>query len=77
MAAKSNPGYDLPSSMCGMQGQKAAKSNPGYDLTTPVTFFLAGLGVGAILALVFSPRVDPVEIHSSHAPRSREYSPAL
>jgi hypothetical protein len=27
-----------------------------YDLYSAVTFFLVGLGVGSVLALVFSPR---------------------
>jgi hypothetical protein len=27
-----------------------------YDLSSAVTFFLVGLGVGSILALVFTPR---------------------
>lgn len=30
---------------------------PHYDLSTAVTFFLAGLGAGSLLALIFSPRV--------------------
>ena len=34
-----------------------APSKPAYDLPTAVTFFLAGLGAGAILALVFSPQL--------------------
>jgi len=29
---------------------------PRYDLPTAVTFFLAGLGAGSLLALIFSPR---------------------
>jgi hypothetical protein len=29
--------------------------NSRYDLPTAVTFFLAGLGAGSLLALIFSP----------------------
>jgi hypothetical protein len=28
----------------------------GYDLYSAVTFFLVGLGVGSVLALVFTPK---------------------
>ena len=28
----------------------------GYDVHSAVTFFLVGLGVGSVLALVFNPR---------------------
>jgi len=34
--------------------ESATKSE--YDLSSAVTFFLVGVGVGSILALVFSPR---------------------
>lgn len=40
-------------------------SKPVYDLPTAVTFFLAGLGFGAVLAVILSPRADN-EL-SSHA----------
>ena len=35
-----------------MQGTEKTE----YDLYSAVTFFLVGLGVGSILALVFNPR---------------------
>jgi hypothetical protein len=35
-----------------MQGEMQTE----YDLTSAVTFFLVGLGVGSILALLFNPR---------------------
>jgi len=34
-----------------------------YDFPTAVTFFLAGLGVGSLLALVFTPRSDLQSFH--------------
>jgi hypothetical protein len=30
-----------------------------YDLNSAVTFFLAGLGVGAVLVLAFNPKMEP------------------
>jgi hypothetical protein len=34
---------------------KGAKKG-GYDLHSAITFFLVGVGVGSVLALVFNPR---------------------
>jgi hypothetical protein len=34
------------------------RHNHEYDLPTAVTFLVAGLGIGAILTLLFSSRVD-------------------
>jgi len=41
-----------------------AQSKPAYDFPTAVTFFLAGLGAGAIVALIFSPQLG---LHSAPA----------
>lgn len=41
-----------------------AQSKPAYDFPTAVTFFLAGLGAGAIVALIFSPQLS---LHSAPA----------
>jgi hypothetical protein len=32
--------------------------NTEYDLNSAVTFFLAGLGLGAVLALAFNPKLN-------------------
>jgi hypothetical protein len=57
----------------------AALSKPEYDFPTAVTFFLAGLGVGAIVALAFSAQVKPAEGPRSQAAQAQgsHYSPAL
>jgi hypothetical protein len=47
---------------------EAATKNE-YDLYSAVTFFLVGLGVGSILALVFTPR-QSVELEALN-PRRR------
>ena len=36
-----------------------------YDLSTAVTFLMAGLGIGSLLALVFSPRSPRLDLLSS------------
>jgi len=35
-----------------------AQGTAGYDMPTAVTFFLAGLGIGTVLTLVFLPRAQ-------------------
>ena len=55
----------------------AMPAKPEYDFPTAVTFFLAGLGVGAILALAFSVQVKTLPMHPPQVERSNAYSPAL
>jgi hypothetical protein len=55
----------------------AALSKPEYDFPTAVTFFLAGLGVGAIVALAFSLQIKPAGIQHGQTTRSSQYSSAL
>jgi len=55
----------------------AMPTKPEYDFPTAVTFFLAGLGVGAILALTFSVQVKPLPMHSPQVERGNAYSSAL
>jgi hypothetical protein len=44
-----------------------------YDPSTAVTFLLAGLGLGAVLALVLAPRPEYGPVGSSYfKPRERE-----
>ncbi len=38
-----------------------------YDLPTAVTFLMAGLGIGTLLAIVFSPRSPQLDLLSSRA----------
>jgi hypothetical protein len=40
-----------------------------YDIPTAVTFLMAGLGIGSLLALVFSPRSPRLELLSSRDTR--------
>jgi hypothetical protein len=42
----------------GITNNMSARSKPVYDLPTAITFFLAGLGIGAVLAVILSPRAD-------------------
>jgi hypothetical protein len=35
-----------------------------YDVPTAVTFLMAGLGIGSLLAIVFSPRFPRVDLLS-------------
>lgn len=37
-----------------------------YDLPTAVTFFLAGLGMGAVLAVILAPRADAELASANH-----------
>lgn len=49
-----------------------------YDLSTAVTFFLAGLGVGSLLALLLSPRLDDrMVLPAATAIHRRAQPPAL
>ena len=48
-----------------------------YDLPTGITFFLVGLGVGAILALTFVPRTNTVVIPDRRSAENATVSPAL
>ena len=45
--------------------------NPHYDLATAVTFFLAWLGIGSLLAVVIAPR-DPEPATANLPPRRAE-----
>jgi len=38
----------------------------GYDARTAITFLLAGLGLGALTALLMSPRSRPEVLASAH-----------
>jgi hypothetical protein len=40
------------------------KNRPEYDISTAVTFLMAGLGIGSLLAILFTPR-----------PRAKEFVP--
>jgi hypothetical protein len=55
----------------------AAASKPEYDFPTAVTFFLAGLGVGAIVALAFSVQVKPVGVQRGQTAQGSQYSSAI
>jgi len=49
-----------------------------YDLSTAVTFFLAGLGVGSLFALIFSPRFGfLIDLADGEATPNRKRVPAL
>jgi len=48
-------------------------SRPQYDLATAVTFLMAGLGIGSLLAMLFSPRDPRPALISNSA--SRHASP--
>jgi|HubBroStandDraft_5_1064220.scaffolds.fasta_scaffold205075_1 hypothetical protein len=48
-----------------------------YDLPTAVTFLLAGLGAGWLLALLMPSRDGEVKRASSHGVHARVHSPAL
>jgi hypothetical protein len=37
---------------------KDATMKPGYDVDSAITFLLVGLGIGAVLALVFNPKME-------------------
>jgi len=39
--------------------------NARYDPRTAVTFLMAGVGLGAVLALIFSPRLHPFPMPAS------------
>jgi hypothetical protein len=39
----------------------------GYDARTAITFLLAGLGLGALTALLMSPRSRPEVLAPTHA----------
>ncbi len=45
---------------------EGARNKREYDLYSAITFLLVGLGIGSLLAIVFSPkqRVAPAGIHS-------------
>ena len=53
------------------------QSKTVYDLPTGVTFFLVGLGIGAILALVLSPNVEGGALRDRRSTGNRELSAAL
>jgi len=55
----------------------AIPSKPEYDFPTAVTFFLAGLGVGAIVALAFSIQLKPAEVQRRQTTQRSQYSSAL
>jgi hypothetical protein len=55
----------------------ATPSKPEYDFPTAVTFFLAGLGVGAIVALAFSVQIKPAGVQPGHAAQGSQYSSAI
>jgi hypothetical protein len=46
------------------------RSRPAYDFPTAVTFLFAGLGLGWILAFLFSPLAEPSPLRRP-LPRSR------
>ena len=50
----------------------------GYDPRTAITFLLAGVGVGAMLALIFAPRHPniPLPLHRRSADRRSGDRPA-
>ncbi|MGA7906661.1 MAG: hypothetical protein WCA16_04565 [Candidatus Sulfotelmatobacter sp.] len=43
----------------------ARKARDRHDLPTAVTFFLAGLGIGSLLAILLASRGDDMEASSS------------
>jgi hypothetical protein len=45
------------------------RNRPQYDLPTAVTFLIAGLGIGSLLAILFSPRSDGPAVLPSSARR--------
>lgn len=45
-----------------MNDEIKTKAWPEYDIPTAVTFLIAGLGIGSVIALLFSERAKP---HSS------------
>ena len=53
------------------------QERPHYDLPTAVTFLLAGLGAGWLLALLMPSRDGEVKRASSHGVHARVHSPAL
>lgn len=38
-----------------MRPETRMRSQQSYDMPTAITFLLAGLGIGSLLAIVFSP----------------------
>jgi len=48
-----------------------------YDMPTAVTFFLAGLGAGSLLALILAPRGEERAGHAPTAARSAGRGTAL
>jgi hypothetical protein len=44
-----------------------AEGRNGYDARTAITFLLAGLGLGALTALLVSPRPRPEALTPTHA----------
>jgi hypothetical protein len=49
------------------------RSRPQYDLPTAVTFLMAGLGIGSLLAILFSRRpARPVLVESDTDPYTSE-----
>jgi hypothetical protein len=49
----------------------------GYDPRTAITFLLAGLGVGAMLALIFAPRQPNIPLPMNRRAGDRAAEPAL
>jgi hypothetical protein len=43
------------------------RSRPKYDLPTAVTFLMAGLGIGSLLAILLSPRSNQPALIPSRA----------
>jgi hypothetical protein len=43
------------------------RNRPEYDISTAVTFLMAGLGIGSLLAILFTPRSRAKEFMTSRA----------
>ena len=52
------------------RGRKVRRMKNEYDLASAITFFLAGLGIGSVLALIFNPR-ERLRLEGSKAVTSR------
>jgi hypothetical protein len=48
-----------------------------YDLRTAMTFLLAGVGVGAMLALIFAPRQPNIPLPQNRRAGDRLTEPSL